>query len=178
MKIPEIYKQVAKFLDAHDLVEALSLNSEDKFSYKFLFAGGYCRLMFSYSTCDVMQQLSQSVRVASKIVDHILGNVGDQSDQVVNRLFSCYLNQDSVPKTAIISRYADMLILLAKARGPDLVKRIYDAIRKETNPSMEGWIFKMFFFSKLRAPQAAEETQIQNRPLRPARRSEFGAGRR
>ena len=28
------------------------------------------------------------------------------------------------------------------------------------------------------APPAAEETQIQNRPLRPARRSEFGAGRR
>jgi hypothetical protein len=144
----EIFEQVKCFLDAHIQSSHAPADRNEMVTSKFHFAGGSCRMMFSYSTSEVIVQLQNSVRGASNIVDYILGRVGDQSNQVVNRLFSRYLNEFSVPKTTIVSRYAS--VLLAEAVGPDLVRHISDAIRGEMNPSMEDWIFEMLFFAKLR----------------------------
>ncbi len=148
VKIREIFEQVERFLDSHMESRHASSSREEMVTSKFHFAGGSCRMMFSYTTSEIIEQLHDAVQRASNIVDHILGRVGDQADQGVNRLFIRYLNEISEPKTAIVSRYAS--ILLAEAIGPDLVRHIYDSIRGEMNPAMDGWIFEMFFFAKLK----------------------------
>ena len=92
VRIREIYDQAVSFLDAHVSCHHTP-STDDIVISKYHFAGGSCRMMFSYSTREVASQLQESVRCASNIVDSLLGRVGDHSNQVVNRLYCSYVNE-------------------------------------------------------------------------------------
>ena len=50
-------------------------------------------------------------------------------------------------KTSIISRFAG--VMLAIKAGPDLICQLAKATRLDGNPSMDGWMFEMWFFASL-----------------------------
>ena len=124
---------------------------EDLVRSKLYFAGGSARWMFLFPTKSVIQQTDESVVSVDDIIPYIKGTVGDQSNNVVNRLFSSSLaeNDDMFPrKKSIISRFAG--VLLAIKAGPDLIRNLARATRHDGNPSMDGWMLEMWFFASLR----------------------------
>ncbi|KAJ3378968.1 hypothetical protein HDU80_002638 [Chytriomyces hyalinus] len=120
---------------------------------KYHFAGGSSRYMFGYNTAEVIASLEISVMaVAAKDVSvYLKGFIGEQSDNVVNRLFSCYLkNPRSLferTKTVVVSKYA--VNLLATRKGPDLIRSLADTTGHYGNAS-NGWFFESWFFASLR----------------------------
>ena len=148
LKIKSIYEQAAPFLDAHIEIDQCEPDIEEMAESKFHFSGGSCRYFFCFTTAEIISQIEESVRRAHKAVEYLTCEIGDQSDQVVNRLYSRYLNDESRPTSSIISRYA--AALLAIIQGPDLVDRLCSALQGELNLSVEGWLFEMRFFSKLK----------------------------
>jgi hypothetical protein len=106
--------------------------------------------MFLFATKAVIQQTDESVASVDDIFRYLKGAVGDQSNNVVNRLFSSSLaDHDMFPrKTSIISRFAG--VILAIKAGPDLIRRLAEATQHDGNPSMDGWMLEMWFFASLR----------------------------
>ena len=117
---------------------------------KLYFAGASARWMFLFGTQAVIQQTNESVDFVDDIFRYLKGTVGDQSNDVVNRLFSLSLAEDDMfpRKTSIISRFAG--VMLAIKSGPDLIRRLAEATHHDRNPSMDGWILEMWFFASLR----------------------------
>ncbi|KAJ3246004.1 hypothetical protein HDU77_009129 [Chytriomyces hyalinus] len=121
---------------------------------KYHLAGGSSRFMFGYNTAEVIASLQISVMaVAAKDVSvYLKGFVGDQSDNVVNRLFSCYLkNPTSLierTKTVVVSKYA--VTLLGIREGPNLIRSLADTTGHHGNTALDGWFFESWFFASLR----------------------------
>jgi hypothetical protein len=63
---------------------------------KFYFAGGCSRFMFRFVTSKVISYLDDSVSAVGDVLPYINGVVGDRSNGVINRLFSCYQNVPTV----------------------------------------------------------------------------------
>jgi hypothetical protein len=116
---------------------------------KFYFAGASARCMFSLNTSDVIQHTGISVAFVNDIFQYLQGTLGDQSNNVVNRLFSSSLAEHDIfsRKTSIISRFAG--VMLAVKKGPDLIRRLAEFTLHDGNHSMDGWILEMWFFASL-----------------------------
>ena len=123
---------------------------EDLVRSKFYFAGASARWMFLLTTKAVIEQTDESVASVKDIFPYIKGTIGDQSNNVVNRLFSSSFAKDDISprKNSIVSRFA--AVLLAITAGPDLIRRLAKATKHDSNPSMDGWMFEMWFFASLR----------------------------
>jgi hypothetical protein len=143
----EFFSHVKTALDS-DL--QIDLSREDLVRSKFYFAGASARWMFLFATQAVVELIATSVASVDDILPYIKGTIGDQSNNVVNRLFSSSLAEhDMFPrKTSIISRFAG--VRLAIKAGPDLIRRLADATQHDGNPSMDGWMLEMWFFACLR----------------------------
>jgi hypothetical protein len=144
-----------------DSSDNLQLSSEDPtetepsridlIKSKFYFAGGCARFMFFFKTATVIKYLTSSVAAVSDIMPYIKGTIGDQSNAVINRLFSHYFQLDNNSNdriTCIVSEWAASQ--LAIKSGSDLVKNLAAVTRHEHNPAMDGWLFEMWFFALLR----------------------------
>jgi hypothetical protein len=141
------FNHVKSALDADLEIDS---SREDLVRSKFYFAGASARWMFLFKTQAVIDRTYVSVASVPDIFQYIDGTVGDQSDNVVNRLFSSSnSDNDMFPrKTSIVSRYAG--VRLAMKAGPDLIRRLAEATRHDGNPSMDGWMLEMWFFASLR----------------------------
>jgi hypothetical protein len=124
-----------------------SLNSKERtpselIHSKHYFAGGSSRFMFTFKTSEVLELLDQSIRIIGDVLPYIQGTIGDQSDNVVNRLFNVFKK-----KRSIVSEYA--ATQLALAMGPLLIENISASLQKDLNPAMKDWLLEMWFFASL-----------------------------
>ncbi|KAJ8331122.1 hypothetical protein O5D80_000693 [Batrachochytrium dendrobatidis] len=105
--------------------------------------------MFLFATKDVIQQTYGSITFVNDIFPYVKGTIGDQSNNVVDRLFSSSLVENDVfpRKTSIVSQFAG--VMLAIKKGPDLIRKLAKATRHDGNPSMDGWMLEMWFFASL-----------------------------
>jgi hypothetical protein len=145
----DFFTNVKDVLDT-DLSADASASPEDLIRSKLYFAGASARWMFHFPTKTIIERTDESVASVGDIIPYIKGTIGDQSNNVVNRLFSLSLAEhDMFPrKTTIISRFA--CVMLAIKVGPDLIRRLAEATRHDGNPSMDGWMLEMWFFASLR----------------------------
>ena len=142
----EFFNNVKQNLDA-SAAQNVSTIPSDAVVSKFHFAGGSSRFMFGYCTSDVISLLDNSVTFVSEVLPYLKGKIVYCSENVINRLFSCY-KQNGNPKPAIVSNYA--ATLLAMKEGPGLIANIASWISADRNPSMDGWLLEMWFFASLR----------------------------
>jgi hypothetical protein len=105
--------------------------------------------MFLFPTKTIIEETHISVASVADVVPYIPGTIGDQSNKVVNRLFSSSLEEHDIfgRKTSIISRFAG--VMLAIKAGPNLIRHLAQATRHDGNPTMDGWMFEMWFFASL-----------------------------
>ena len=115
---------------------------------KHYFAGSSARWMFNFSTKKVIEFTKNSVKEVDDIMLYIKGTVGQQSNNVVNRLLSTFLDSDG-EKISIVSRFAG--VELAIKAGPELISQLSQVTKLDGNPSMDGWLLEMWFFASLRS---------------------------
>jgi hypothetical protein len=145
----EFYSHVKTALDS-GLQTDDKLTPEDLVNSKYYFGGDSARWMFFFTTIAVILQTNESVASVDDIFKYLNGTVGDQSNNVVNRLFSSSLAERDMfsRKTSIISRFAG--VMLAIKAGPALIRHLAEATKHDGNPSMDGWMLEMWFFASLR----------------------------
>jgi hypothetical protein len=116
---------------------------------KFYFAGASARWMFLFKTQAVIDHTYVSVAFVDDIFHYILTTVADQSNSIVNRLFSISLDPCDMysKKTSIVSRFAG--VRLAIKAGPDMVCRFHEITKFDGIPSLDDWILEMWFFARL-----------------------------
>ncbi|KAJ3338158.1 hypothetical protein HDU83_008293, partial [Entophlyctis luteolus] len=145
----EFYANIAQNMDASNGDDSIPQTPNQLVESKFYFAGGSSRFMFQFNTDRVRQLIGVSISATSNFMAYLLNTTGDRSNDVINRLFSCYIDPTTGLKdTLIISQYA--AIQLAMNEGPELVKKIAIAVEEYSNPSMDGWLLEMWFFASLR----------------------------
>ncbi|OAJ40780.1 hypothetical protein BDEG_24481 [Batrachochytrium dendrobatidis JEL423] len=101
----EFFNHVKAVLDSDLQIDS---SCEDLVRSKLYFAGASARFTF-----------------VNDIFPYVKGTIGDQSNNVVDRLFSSSL------------------------AGPDLIRKLVKATRHDGNPSMDGWMLEMWFFASL-----------------------------
>ncbi|KAI3657466.1 hypothetical protein MP638_002729 [Amoeboaphelidium occidentale] len=134
---------------------------------KFYYAGGSCRYMFDFDTATVMEKLSTAIEKVDDIVPYIKRSIGPQSNHIVNRLICVVRSRRGLGRLStfkyIVSEWAASL--LAIINGPDLVKSLAEVARRESNPSMDGWLLEMWFFAQIRNSDLtlleSTDTQVQ-----------------
>jgi hypothetical protein len=116
------------------------------------FCGGSARYMFSYTTNKVKESICKAVCAEQDVTRLLSGIVGATSSYFTNRLANCFPHSSPSVSTScictIISRFASEK--LAMKAGPDAIEVLANSLQHDMNPSMEGWIFEMLFFSRLR----------------------------
>ena len=162
--------QIAPYLDTVDVDESES--SEEcvqtpldhdlelcrvraRLKAKFFFSGGSARYMFSYSTDLVKKCICRAVD-SEKDVAGLLRGIVDAShatsSYATHRLTNCFPHPFPVVCTSclctVISRFA--VERLSMKACPDAIEVLANSLKQDMNPSMEGWIFEMLFFSRLR----------------------------
>jgi hypothetical protein len=143
---------VADFLWNNTTVSALQAetDTESLVLSKMYFAGGSARWMFFIPTKTVIESIEKSISHVQNVIPYIQGAVGDQSNDVVNRLFSASAKSGNSfsRQSSIISQFA--ALLLAIKSGPDLIRSLKDVTKYDSNPSMDGWMLEMWFFASIR----------------------------
>jgi len=119
---------------------------------KFFFSGGSARYMFSYTTNEVKESICASVDSEPDVTKLLSGIFGATSSYSTHRLANCFPHPNPIVRTScictVVSRFA--ADLLAIKAGPDVIEVLANSLQQDMNPSMEGWIFEMLFFSRLR----------------------------
>ena len=123
-------------------------SASDLIENKYFYAGGCSRYMFQTQTDKVIEHLTESVAAVSDVCSYLFNSAGDCSDTVINRLFSSF-GSGSERTTLIVSGFAARQ--LAIKEGPCTIERIANFLSTENNPSLQGWMFEMMFFARLRA---------------------------
>ncbi|KAJ3230985.1 hypothetical protein HDU81_004104 [Chytriomyces hyalinus] len=138
---PKFMETVTNSLDSMDVLDTdpteLPLSDENQVISKYFYAGGSSRFMFRYNTAKVMGLIQGSVKSVSNLNAYASGAIGDMSDDVVNRSFSCYPRKSSeqsaivsgqpgiVRQTVIVSKYAARLLSISG--GPGLILSLASA---------------------------------------------------
>ena len=112
---------------------------------KFYFAGSSARFMFSCKTALVMKDLRSALKSCHDIVPYLDGTIGEQSILAVNRLLSTFVQSEDHVFHSLVSRF--VALELSLKQGPEMVKRIAQALRTSDNPALEEFLFEMWFFA-------------------------------
>jgi len=119
---------------------------------KFFFSGGSARYMFSYPTNLVKVSICKAVDSEKDVTGLLSGIIGATSSYSTHRLANCFPHPNPAVRTScictVVSRFAAEK--LAMKAGPDAIEVLANSLRQDMNPSMEGWIFEMLFFARLR----------------------------
>jgi len=143
VKDEDFFNSIKENLDADF---SLDNTNDQLIESKYYFAGNSSRYMFSYPTKKVIDLLNDSIECAQDIVQYIKFTIGDSSKEVINRLFSIY-KIENIKKKSIISQYAFSQIGIKF--GEEIIKNLYEVIKHDSNPSMDGWFLEIWFFSCL-----------------------------
>ncbi|KAJ3337771.1 hypothetical protein HDU83_008501 [Entophlyctis luteolus] len=144
----QFYANISHNLDASNNSHSIQQIPSELVESKLYFAGGSSRFMFDFNTEYVIDLINLSISAVTDVMPYLSNTIGDRSDHVINRLFSCYIDQyTGRRKPFIISEYA--ATCLAIKEGPSLINRLSAAIRNYRNPSIDGWLLEMWFFASL-----------------------------
>jgi hypothetical protein len=150
---PTFFNHVKRNLDSNIALDGSSLSTgvptlEELVISKHHFAGASSRFMFGFTTTTVILTILSAISRTPDPCQYINGTLGDCVDQVVNQLYSCFQITNMRKKTSLISSFAasEMAIKV----GPGVIKSLSDAIKGDSNPAMQGWLFQMWFFAKIR----------------------------
>ena len=125
------------------------LMPEDLIESKFHFAGGSSRYMFDMSTEDVIQDIAYNLDRCEDLYPYLSGMSGSSSNTAVNHLLSSYPGVcPHQRRNAPISVYAASVI--AEKMGPNLVSQLRKTLEWEWNHALDGHLFEMWFFAKLK----------------------------
>jgi hypothetical protein len=160
MKNNVFFESIREFLDGS---LDLEVTPQELIDSKYYFAGGSSRFMFCLKTNEVVDLLDQSVEVIHDALPYIQGTIGDQSNFVVNRLFSIFKKEGSRTQRTIVSEYAASQ--LAMKMGRKLVENFYQTLRSRLNPSMDGWLLEMWFFAALSEEGVTVYNSSQNKEV-------------
>jgi hypothetical protein len=147
-EVDPLFNNIEDKLDAHNAEPNTEESNLRKslVASKFCYAGGSSRYMFDFTTSEVIKFLDSAVSCVGDIRVYTTGMIGDNANNVVNRLFGRYYIGGSI-HTRIISQYA--LFKASCKHGPELIKQLEQAVEHLSNPTFEGWIFEFLFFAKL-----------------------------
>ena len=119
---------------------------------KFYLAGGSSRWMFEYSAHEIRDKIRMSLDSVGDYESFCKNAIGLRSNFAVNRLFGSYetttKNDQPVYHHTLISEYA--AVELGLRVGPQSIQFLARSVRNDSNPSFDGWIFEMWFFSSIR----------------------------
>jgi hypothetical protein len=108
--------------------------------------------MFSYTTNKAKISICKALNAEQDVTRLLRGIVGATCSYSTNRLANCFPHPSPSVSTScictVISRFAAEK--LAMNAGPDAIEVQANSLQYDMNPSMEGWIFEMLFFSRLR----------------------------
>ncbi|CAM6096001.1 unnamed protein product [Calypogeia fissa] len=146
VKNDDFYKDIQEMLDASGCENLRS--REDLLKSKYFFAGGCPRFMFDLKTAKVMQILQSALSAVGDLMACVKNFHGKRCEDDNNMGFIfAYDVKCGMPLASIISKYAATLV--ARRRGPEIVKGLSGVLSQYLNPSMRGWLVEMWFFASL-----------------------------
>ncbi|CAM6089613.1 unnamed protein product [Calypogeia fissa] len=148
VKNDDFYNDIQEMLDASGCENLRS--REDLLKSKYFFAGGCPRLMFDYKTAKVMQILQSALSAVGDLMACVKNFHGKRSEDDINMEFIfAYDVKCRMRLASFISKYAATLV--AKRKGPEIIKGLTGVLSEYLNPSMRGWLVEMWFFASLPA---------------------------
>ena len=123
-------------------------NAEEMVASKYHFAGGSSRLMFDRKTSKVIARIREYVAECHDLFPYLCGTGGERSNIAVNHLLSTYRDPSGCEICIPLSAFATTLI--AAKMGSSLVLRLRAVLKRSINPSVDGYLFEMWFFAKLK----------------------------
>jgi hypothetical protein len=138
-----LLQSVLPYLDAPTSSPSPSVG--ERISAKFHYAGGSARFMFRMKTREVTKSISMAISEVPNLHMYINGEIADRNIGAVNRLLGSYRRKGDRRIVFVISRYA--ALELAIVAGPEGVRAMRNSLRAYKNPSMDGWLFEMWFFA-------------------------------
>lgn len=148
VKSNDLWKNVKPYFDSHIITQkGATLSRLELVQSKYYFSGGSARYMFSKTTKEVIEFITDAVEASHDIVPYLMNTIGSTSQGIINRLFSNY-RINGKRTSSIVSSFA--VTLLAIKNGPALIQTIVKVLDAHLNPSMEGWMMEMWFFSKVK----------------------------
>jgi hypothetical protein len=106
--------------------------------------------MFGYNTQKVIDNLNRLIDSTQHMKSYLDGEMGPYSPHI-NHLFQLFQDKNNSQrlKVHILSKY--VASVLGMKAGPETIKSLYRALKDDSNPSMDGWLLQMWFFSCLRS---------------------------
>jgi len=135
-------ESVNGFLDSLDPM--ISTTAKERIVSKYYFSGGSARFTFHFKTQRVLELLQDSMKAVTDITAYLVGTKGILADDAVNRLFKIY---EGALGPSIVSEYAASE--LALKMGPRSIECLYESLKGEINPALEGWMLEMWFFAAI-----------------------------
>ncbi|GMF16749.1 unnamed protein product [Phytophthora lilii] len=112
---------------------------------KYFVAGGNARLMFEEETERAIEILNFAIRRVHDVELYLHGHVGDASPSVVNCLLACYYTAEGSDIRVVSSYVVRKFAIIV---GPRLLEKFAKICT--VNPSMDGHILEIRFFSELK----------------------------
>ncbi|KAE8908177.1 hypothetical protein PF005_g13297 [Phytophthora fragariae] len=144
LKNDELFEHVKNNLTARSSVTMES--RMESLEEKFFVAGGSARMMFDESTESAMGSLLSALATVEDLIQCTRSTFGCSSGSVVTRLFSLYPGGSmALSKPGILSSFVAREIGLRT--DPTKLQALAQWLAM--NPTMDGCMFEMFFFSSL-----------------------------
>ncbi|CAM6100261.1 unnamed protein product [Calypogeia fissa] len=149
VKNEDFFKNIRGRLDSSGCEDCEDFTSrEDLLKSKYFFAGGCPRLMFDYTTAEVMDIFEIAVAGVEDLMLYVKKSQGERSKKVTNKLLmGSYDVKRGKRLTSITSKYAATLV--AQLEGPEIIKSLTGVLHSYLNASMRGWLVEMWFFASL-----------------------------
>jgi hypothetical protein len=154
----EFSAQIEPMLDAHfSPSEAVlgkrkspeqPISMEDKLESKFFFAGSSARAMFDLKTDQIISYVCDYVQRAQNLYGYLSGEMAECSDIAVNHLLSWHPDASGVLRCTPVSGFVARAI--TSKLGPQMLSNLRKALQADANPCLDGILFEMWVFSKLR----------------------------
>lgn len=114
---------------------------------KYFIAGGCCRFMLSYSSSQVEDAINAALQECPNMQLYLSSTSGITVPAAVHRIISLYKNGLRYNKCIVSEYAATEYALLA---GPELISALYQAIKHDSNPALDGWLLELWFFAHIR----------------------------
>lgn len=141
LSIPELFASVKDNLNIGETDQTQS--TQDLIQSKYFIAGGCCCFMFSYSSQQVVDTI-QGLQECPDLQLYLSSTSGISVPEAIHRILSVY----SYGSRYIISEYAATEYALCI--GPDLILSLYEAVKRDSNPALDGWLLELWFFAHIR----------------------------
>jgi hypothetical protein len=114
---------------------------EEYANYKYFFAGGSARFMFTHSIATLKEELDTKIRLVNDWKVFTSNNLPDAAPFAVNTLMQRFSTNQEQPYCIAVSRYV-LTYAYAKCAG-ELVEAVSRVANATGNPALKGWAFEL-----------------------------------